>query len=448
MTAAHLAAPLSPTVLDALRTTPVAPFLDRPTEQVLAHIGLPPLPQLPALPPLPGLPPLSTIDPLNLIKPVTDLFSGFGDGNLGANGPLDPKAVLQQVTQSISIATQLATTGIQLLQQMQSAGSRAATSAAVQTVATSTEIAGQATHMKGITAGAAGTVAIGYLQMAAVAARFAATTAALSLTLATPAGQTALLASAIEAGLEAIAITAHTKGQLAGQSAQMAQAGKPVPVRKPTTPKLGSLGKSSQSLMKGVNLGKATPAPGSVQTSGGMSAKSAAAGSTTSGDQVVQQLVQLVQPLISAARQAGQQVTAQLPPKPATETTAPVPNRPPTGAALSAPIGPLMSTPPVTSAAAPLGGWQAETVVATSSGPAPGVTTSTVRFAGEVLPPLVPGMGGLASVGDRSRPVDGDADALVDARHVDELVGGPPPETAAPVIGAAPPSKTDNPYSL
>lgn len=453
MTAENLAAPLPSTVLDALRNTPAAPFLDQPTAQVLAQIGLPTLPQLPALPPLPGLPPLPLIDPTVLIKPVTDLFSGFGNGNLGANGGLDPHSVLQKVTQSVGTAMQLATAGIQLLQSMQSAGSRAATGAAVETLGTSTAIAGQATQMNAITAGAAGTVATGYLQMAALTARFAMTTAALGLALGTPAGQAALLASAIEATIEAMAITVHTKTQLGGQSAQMTQAGTPVQVRKPVSPKLAGLGKAPQSLAKGVNPGKLTPVtPGATptQTAGGLSAKSATPGTADAGQQVIQQLVQLVQPLITAARQAGQEAIAPLPGKPVTETPAPVPNRTGTGG-VSTSFGPGLSTAPVTSAAAPLGGWQTESVIATapgtSSGPAT-VTTSTARFAGEVLPPLVPGMGALAAAGERSRAVDGAVEATVEAGHVDELVGGPPAETAAPVIGAAPSRPADNPYSL
>ncbi|WP_068062681.1 hypothetical protein [Nocardia xishanensis] len=452
MTARHLAAPLPPTVLDAIRDTPVAPFLDRPTEQVLAQIGLPALPQLPALPPLPGLPPLPTIDPAALIKPVTDLFSGFGNGNLGANGAHDPQVILQKVSQSISAAMQLATTGLQLLQSMQSAGSRAATTAAVETAATSTAISGQATQMNAITAGAAGTVATGYLQMAAVATRFALTTAALGPTLVTPAGQGALLATAIEAGAEAMAITAHTKAQLAGQSAQMARAGTPVSVRKPSIPKPPGLGKAPQSLAKGLISGKPSPVtPGHAP--GGLSAKSAPTANTNSADssrQVVQQLVQLVQPLITAARQVGHEVTAQMPAKPATDTPAPVPNRTGTGGVVGTSSGHPITAAPVASATAPLGAWQTESVVATTSpGTSSGPTTvATARVTGEMLPPVVPGTGALATASARSRAIDAEVNAMVDTCHVDELVDGPPAETTAPVIGVAPSSTKDNPYSL
>ncbi|PXX61704.1 hypothetical protein DFR70_108262 [Nocardia tenerifensis] len=454
MTAHHLAAPLSPTVLDAIRNTPVAPFLDRPAEQLLAQIGLPPLPQLPALPPLPGLPPLPALDPMALMKPVTDLFSGFGDGNLRANGSLDPHSVLQKVTQSIGTAVQLATAGIQLLQSMQSAGSRAATSAAVETVGTATSLSGQATHMNAVTAAAAGTVATGYLQMAALAARFAATTAALSLTLATPAGQAALLGTAIEAAAEAIAITAHTKVQLIGHAGQMTQAGTPVPVRKPVMPKLGGVGKAQQALVKGLKLGDMTRIPGvpPAHAVSGMSARSASAAATgDSGSQVVQQVMQMVQPLIAATRQVGQEVVAHPPAKPPTEAVVPEAVPVETKPLAIAPFGPMYTAAaPVTSAAVPLGGWQTEAVVTATPGVSTGPATvaASTRFAGEVLPPLVPGMGALATAAERSRAVDGTADAMVDARHVDELVGGVPPETAAPVIGAAPAATPDNPYSL
>lgn len=445
MKAEHLAAPLSPTVLDAIRDTPLAPFLDRSTEQVLAQIGVPALPQLPALAPLPGMPTLPALDPAALIKPVTDLFSGFGDGNLHANGSLDPRAVLQNVTQSISTALQLASAGMQLLQTMQSAGSRSAGQAAVQTATTATTISGQAAHMNAITAAAAGTVATGYIQMAAVATKFAITTAALIPTLGTLPGQAALLASAIEAGTEAMVITVHTKAQLGGQSVQMTQAGTPVPVRKPISPTLGGLGKVPKSLSSVPGLGTSAP-------SGAVSGKAASATAADSGEQIVRQVVQLVQPLLAAASQAGRAVPAPVPAKPAVEARPTVTDRVGDKSAYRVPAGQLIGAAPVAAAAVPLSGWHAEGVAVTGPGTAGGqatvAATPSTRFAGEVLPPLVPGMGALATAAARSRAVDGAADAMVDARHVDELVGGPPAQTTAPIIGAAPPSSTDNPYSL
>ncbi|MGS2810852.1 hypothetical protein [Nocardia sp. MW-W600-9] len=449
MTVQPLVAPLAPSVLDAIRDTPVAPLLNRPTEEILAQIGIPQLPQLPGLPPLPGLPALPPIDPMALMKPVTDLFSGFGNGNLSANGGLDPQAVFQSVTESISTALQLATTGLQLLQSMQSAGSQAATSAAMDTATTSTAIAGQATTMNGVTAGAAGTVATGYLQMAAVAARFAMTTAALGPTLVTPPGQAALLATAIEAGAEATTITAQTKAQLAVQSGQMTEAGTPVPVRKPVTPKLSGLSTVSQPLSTSATSGASMVAqtPGVAPTAGvsSKSVSTAATSSAGSGQQILQQVVQLVQPLITAANQVGKQVVAALPTTSAPEAAAPVVNRPAQAPVPATPIAPVTAGAPVSSAAAPLGGWQAETVAVSPGASAPVAAASSARYAAEVTPPLLPGAGAPITAPSRSRAADGVA--LVDASHIDDLVDSGA-ETSAPVIGDTQPGRSGNPYSL
>ena len=61
-------------IQDMIDATPLGPILDRPVGEVLAGLGLPPIPQLPALPPMPGLPPLPTIDIGMLLKPITDLL--------------------------------------------------------------------------------------------------------------------------------------------------------------------------------------------------------------------------------------------------------------------------------------------------------------------------------------------------------------------------------------
>ncbi|MFI9637020.1 hypothetical protein ACIHAX_30425 [Nocardia sp. NPDC051929] len=439
------AAPLHPTVLDALRNTPAAPFLDQPTQQLLAGIGLP---QFPTLPPLPGLPVLPPLDPAALFKPVTDLISGYGNGNLGA-GEFNPQTLMRNVTDAVRTAMQLASTGIQLLQSMESSGATAATAAAVDTVATSASISEQAARINLTTGGAAGTVAAGYAQMAAVATRFALTTAALGPTLVTQPGQAALLATAIEAGTEATAITAQTKAQLLAQSAEMTEAGKPVPTR---SPKHADLGKVQRSLTQTVSAaGPSAPdvsavgsrsSPGSAFATAGVAPSSPNQPTVT---QLLSRLQQVVTPLISVAQTVGKEVPAQFPAKPGADPAAPAPTR---SAAAAVPVGSTSGGAAVAPAAAPLGVWQTEGVITVTASPigTPLISASASTYSHEVLPPFAPGA---SSIGDdRARPGGGRQESPVDARYGDELVGGGLPETAAPIIGVETTADPDTPFSL
>lgn len=405
-------------------------------QAVLAGIGLPTLPQLPALPPLPGLPPLPVLDPAALIKPVTDLFGGFGDGNLNGTGAVSPQAVLQTVVDSVSTATQLLSTGLQLLQSMESAGAKAAAGAATETMATSATISDQAMRVDLTTAAAAGTVATGYAQMAMVATRFAMTSVALGPTLVTPPGQAALLASAIEAGSEAMAITAETKARLVGHTAEMTEAGKPVPVKKPKVPKVANSARAVATT--------ASPTTGTVSRVASTAVPEPLGAQTTSTagqvdlQQVFSQLQQVVAPLLSLVGQVGTQVLPQTTSgteKPAATTT---PKSDLTTAAAQPLSTATYGAGPVTPAATPLGAWQVDGVLTGPTLGGAGVAPGAAVTVGEVLPPLLPGSGtgGLAGL-DRARS-GGSHEEFVDARHVDELVGGPPADASTPVIGVTP----------
>ncbi|BDT99261.1 hypothetical protein [Nocardia sputorum] len=454
MTAEHLAAPLSPSVLDALHNTPVAPLLDQSAQQVLAGIGLPALPQLSALPPLPGLPALPPLDPTALIRPVTDLFSGFGSGDLATDAGLNPQTVLQRVTDAVGTVIQLASSGIQLLQSMESSGVTAATSAALDTVATSASISEQATRINLVTGGAAATVATGYAEMAALATRFALTTAALGPTLVTPPGQAALLATAIEAGTEATAITARTKAQLLGQSAEMAEAGEPVPTR---VPKRADPGKVQRSLARSASTVSGSVPETSMITRGSATATTGGAGSAGSAGtsrqssltQLLSQVQQLVTPLISLGQTVGKEAAAQLSAKPVAETSTPAANRPTSVSGLSAASVPG-TVAAVTPAATVLGGWQAEGIVTaapTSQVAAVGIPITTSTYSHEMLPPLVPGAA-LTDGDGRARPSGSAPAQLADTRYVDELIGSGQQDIAAPVIGLDSTDDPDTPFSL
>ncbi|MFI6999122.1 hypothetical protein [Nocardia sp. NPDC050175] len=437
--------PLHPTVLDALRNTPVGPMLGQPVEQVLAGLGLPAFPQLPALAPLPGLPVLPPLDVAALAKPITDLFSGFGDGNIGGTGAVNPQTLLTNVIQAVQTAMQWASQGIQLLQSLEGAGPRSAATSAATAQLTSGVLTQQAGQMHMSMGAAAGTVAVGYAQMGAVAARFALTTAALGLTLATPAGQVALLASALEAATEALAITATTKAHLIAHSGHMSATGQKVPTHHLRRASLNSVTSSA----KGVQAKPAPRVGTQVKT-----AKPGTAAATTAPNksiesqltQLISQLQQVVQPLLSTARQLGHE------PSPVPSGSVP---RTPTGSAAGtesrgAALQDVGIVGGATSlASAPLGQWQSQTAFAT---PVPAVTTASVvpgaavTMTEEAMPPILPATGALLGA-NRAGAANGTDSALVTARHGDELVGGEPADTTTPVIGDHMTSGPDTPLN-
>jgi hypothetical protein len=433
-----LTAPLHPTVLDALRNTPAAPLANLPAAQVLDGMGLPALPQMPAaLPVFPGAPVLPPLDPAALVKPITDLFGGFGNGQLGAAGALNPQTLLQNVMQAIQTATQFAQQGISLLQTMQSAGTQAATSSAVATQGTSAAVGGQALDMHTTMGAASVTVATGYAQMAAVAAKFAITAAALGPTLVTPPGQAALLATALETGAEATAITAKTKAELAGHTAKMVSTGTRV---KPTCkPKLSSL--------------KAATPSGGTSTTGTSTTAGSGAGTTSSTQSQLPQLLSalqgVVQPLQSAAQQIGQRLT---PAPAATARSVAAPT------ALSTPLrGTTGYSGAATNVASstPLSQWQQEGIATTATQSSEftalpfggSVAEATQTEEATMIPPMVPAAGVMAGAGRSG--TSSTPESLINAHHGDELVGDAPDDVAAPVIGAlVTGSGPDTPFSL
>ncbi|MET7768239.1 hypothetical protein [Nocardia sp. NPDC005366] len=413
-----------PTVLDALRDNPVAPLLGLPVEQVLAGMGLPGLPQPVALPPLPGLPALPPLDPVALAKPITDLFSGFGDGNLNNGGTLNPQVLLQNVLRAVETAMQWAAQGIQLLQTMQSAGAVAAAGTGALTQVASAAISTQGAQIHLTLGAAASTVAVGYARLASVAARFALTAAGLGPTLVTPPGQAALLASAVEAGSEAVAITAQTKAELAAHQAQMDEAG--TRVQTAHLPSSRALRATAQPVT--ASLGGVEPGPASAAT-----------GSHTVPElaRLLSELWQVVQPLASVAQQLGHDASAAFPTH-AGLGGLPLPPMVPVHAGVSGTAATTGSGgAPTGPAAAPLGRWQAGNIVESVPGPVELVTapTAITIVADETMSPMVPAAG---PIGDgRLRSTAYTSALPVDVRYGDELVGSGLDDTTAPVIGGA-----------
>ncbi|MEU7764897.1 hypothetical protein AB0B25_07215 [Nocardia sp. NPDC049190] len=414
-------APLDPAVLDLLRQSAVGPMLDRPVNDVLKDMGLPPLPDISGLPPLPEFPPLPVLDLSLLAKPLTDLSSSFGSGQLPAAPQLDPAQVLAQVSSVVQTAVVLGSSALQMVMQLwQGMAASAAAEKAGQVAADGTAVAGQSTATSAGVTAAAGTVFQGAALMAAIVAKFMTSLAASAPFLGTPGGQLFLVALTTETLAEATAVVAKTRGELTVHSAAMTQTGQKVPV---------------------------TNAPKNVDPM-----------------QAVSQVMQLLGPLTQLATTGGQALQAA-------QTSLNVPKSisdgekdrerwklgengagmPGIGAgpigvggggAAGAPARQLASWSGVR-AAGPLG-------VAGASMPAAEATSTTSTTAmrgvssGPSMMPMAGGAGaaGMARAGEQS--VDGLRGELVTAQHGNEVVGSIE-GASVPVVGAPEPLDSESP---
>ncbi|WP_040774462.1 hypothetical protein [Nocardia pneumoniae] len=226
-----MTAPLDESVLNLLRQSAAGPMLDRPVNDVLKDMGLPPLPEISGLPPLPEFPPLPVIDLSLLAKPLTDVASSFGTGQLPAVPQLDPAQVFSQVSSVVQTAVSLGTTAMQMVMQLwQGMGATAAAEKAGQAATDGAAVGSQsAATSAGVTA-AAGSVFQGATMMAAIIAKFMTSLAASAPFLGTPGGQLFVVALTTETLAEATAVVAKTRGELTVHSAAMTQTGQKVPV--------------------------------------------------------------------------------------------------------------------------------------------------------------------------------------------------------------------------
>ncbi|MEU7766896.1 hypothetical protein AB0B25_17440 [Nocardia sp. NPDC049190] len=219
-------APLDPVVQDTLRQVAAGPLSARPVDQVLAEIGSA-LPQFPPLPPLPGLPPLPVLDPAMLLKPITDLLGQFGTGRLGDIDGANPQQILSGVANGMNQAISMGTQALGLLSGMAGQGTQSAANKATAAQANAGEVATQAGAIDSIVTQAAMTVQVGNAALAGIAAKTASTSAALA---AVPGGQPAVVAVVAEGAAESAAVVAAVRAQLGIHTAEMEAAGQPVSV--------------------------------------------------------------------------------------------------------------------------------------------------------------------------------------------------------------------------
>ncbi|MCX0269543.1 hypothetical protein NLM24_02205 [Nocardia zapadnayensis] len=440
---------LDPTVLDLLRGSALAPMLDRPVNDILHSMGLPHLPELPAFGQLPDMPPLPTIDLSALMRPLTDLASAFGTGRFGAPAPaapadgaaaphdaaaapppVDPTQALSQISTVMQTLLQVAPSALQAVMGLwQGMGATEAAEKAGAAQADAAALEAQSTGEKTHLAKGATSVAIGGAEMAAVIAAFSAKLALAPLYATSAGGAAYLVASAVEAGVEGLVITAKTKTELGIEAVGMTQTGAKVPITNaPTgvnpadqmsrlmqlvgmvTPLIGTVGQAAQSLGQPAAANPALSAPKPIDAPGatdepGHHDPAEARGFGGGGG-------------LGGAAMAPGAAAAPLSPFSGTRTAAPGPL-----GAVGAPGG--------------LGGVSSGSATGAVSAAHNGTANSTAAGSGPGVMPMGAGMGAAAGMArDGESVTDGSARGMVSAEHGDEVVGSLE-GIAVPVVGAA-----------
>ncbi|WP_328394843.1 hypothetical protein [Nocardia sp. NBC_00416] len=222
-----MSGPLDQTILDALRSSPVGPVMDKPIDQVLRDMGLPPLPEIPPLPEFP----MPALDLSALARPLTDLASSFGTGRFPAAPEVDPVQALSQVSSVVQMAVQVGSSAIQMAAgSWQGAGADGAAAKQAQVGADSAAVGAQGAQTSQQVAVAAGSVARGSFALSAIIAKFLSSVAAAAPFVGTPPGQVFLAAMSAETLAEALAVVGTTRAELTAHSAEMTATGAKVPV--------------------------------------------------------------------------------------------------------------------------------------------------------------------------------------------------------------------------
>ncbi|WP_158636114.1 WXG100 family type VII secretion target [Tsukamurella sputi] len=252
--------PAAPAAPDAALDPEIRALLDRPVNEVLAALGLPPVPTAPDKPPqqelpappkgVPEAPQVPGFDVAGLVKPMTDLLSTFGSGSFEG---LDPSAALSGASKALE---QGVSAGMQAISQLSSVwqgpAATAATGKSVE-AATGTGLAAeQGAELSTAVGEAATVVGTGEAELQAIIDSFMAVISALGPSLWLPPGQAAAVAAAQEHLAHATEVVTRTKSQLAALSAQVGAAGRKVPVASPPTTAATTAAQAAAAIVPGV----------------------------------------------------------------------------------------------------------------------------------------------------------------------------------------------------
>lgn len=225
----------APTVLDALRASPIGPVLDMP---------LPSAPVVPLPPPDPGtnpiiemlqsipVPQLPGMD--QLLAPLTDLGGLFGSGILDA---LDPAAILQQSSRLLDTAASIGRSAVDLLpDSWEGAPADAAIEHGHQAHNSAVALSERGDRIGELTRAATATVERGNVELSGIAQSFVAIASAAAPVALTPPGQALLVSAAVEHLQAALAVVSRSRGELSVHTAAMNTLTAPIPVPPPIAP--------------------------------------------------------------------------------------------------------------------------------------------------------------------------------------------------------------------
>ncbi|MGX9295942.1 hypothetical protein [Tsukamurella paurometabola] len=249
-----------PVAPDTALDPAIRAMLDRPVNEVLAALGLPPVPTAPETPPqqelpaapkgVPEAPQVPGFDVAGLVKPMTDLLSTFGSGSFEG---LDPSAALSSASKALE---QGVSTGMQAISQLSSVwqgpAATAATGKGLEAATGTGLVAEQGAELSTAVGEAATVVGTGEAELQAIIDSFMAVISALGPSLWLPPGQAAAVAAAQEHLAQATEVVTRTKSQLSGLSAQVGAAGRKVPVATPPTAAASAAAQAAASIIPGV----------------------------------------------------------------------------------------------------------------------------------------------------------------------------------------------------
>lgn len=208
----------------------LAEYLNRPVQEILAQLGLSPLPPSPAAVPAPdaAAAPAPPIDPGQLIKPVTDALGTLGNGMFEN---LDPTAMLDGISQALSgSSTQVSGAMTDLADVWEGSSGTAAVTKTKAALDDGAEVNTQAAELRSSLLSAAAAVKQAEARLIQIISQFVATIIAIGPSIIFPWGWAAAIAAATEATTLAAETMTELQAQLSGETARVSKAGQPVEI--------------------------------------------------------------------------------------------------------------------------------------------------------------------------------------------------------------------------
>lgn len=207
----------------------LAEYLNRPVQEILAQLGLSPLPPVPPAPVTdPAAAPAAPLDPGQLIKPVTDALGTLGTGLFDS---VDPTAMFEGISEALATtSTDVSAAMTDLAGVWEGASGTAAVAKTTAALADGDRVGAQATELRSSLLSAAAAVKQAEARLIQIISQFVATIIAIGPSIIFPWGWAAAIAAATEAVTMATETMTELQAQLAGETARVGKAGQPVEI--------------------------------------------------------------------------------------------------------------------------------------------------------------------------------------------------------------------------